>query len=190
MKIDLERSITRERLVESDISNERRFEIIFSYFFGLMFTLVPLSLSVFFLTHAPLTIVSTLTVIVLLVIGLISLYGLLFKDKLLSINGTEDREVNKSLIKEILKEVFVKNTFIDTGNIWSSRAFDKVSIRGKRNNRLTIIFNKDSIYCNGELIGRREIHSTYHSLFYLLKFIKVRNKFDRKIAEILRQKRT
>jgi ABC-type transport system involved in multi-copper enzyme maturation permease subunit len=189
MKIDLKRSIDNRRLIEVDITTERRFKIVFSYFLGCTLAFIPLLFSMKILTS---TRVSGIGVVLfgafLFIIGLIFLYGVLFKNRLLKINGTIDPEVNKSLMKAALKEVFRKNTFVDTGNIWMSRRFDKISVGGDRYNRLTVIFNNNSIYCNGAVIVRNDLDSTLHSLYYLLKFLRVRKRFDSRLADLTRQK--
>lgn len=189
MKIDLKRSIDNRRLIEVGITTERRFNIVFSYFLGCIFAFIPLLFSMKILTSMPVSdIGAVLFGSFLFTIGLIFLYGVLFKNRLLKISGTMDPEVNKSLMKAALKEVFIKNTFVDTGNIWMSRRFDKISVGGKRYNRLTVIFDNNFIYCNGALIVRSDLDSTIHSLYYLLKFLRVRKRFDSRLADLLRQK--
>jgi hypothetical protein len=182
MSIDVRQSIDRGRIIESNVSGDKRIETVFSYIVGLFFTSIPLIVCGLIITKSQWTAPALVVACIMLTIGLISLYGLCFKGRLLKIHGTTDKTKNKTVMKDILSVAFPKNVFVDTGDVWTSRSFDKVGVIGKRNNKLTVIYSNDAIFCNGELIGRQGIHSTFHSLCFLRKFIGVRKAFEMRVT--------
>jgi hypothetical protein len=141
MRLDIKRTIETKSLIESDKPWDRKAEIFFGHFvtiswIGLLLFICYLAWTVENRSYLLITITISLTII--------SIYGILVRDKLFTINATSDISTNKRLTKEVMKNIFQKNVFIDTGDIWTScRRYKFVDTT---NNRVTLIFHEDKVW--------------------------------------------
>jgi uncharacterized integral membrane protein len=183
MRIDLKKSIDKRRVIEVDRNSDSKVELVMSWIVGILFTLMLFGISIFIIYNSltKQTDYPFYFLLTLIIVGTISLCGLIFRDRLFKLNMTSDLQTNKTLLKEILKEVYPKNTFIDTGNVWTSKRLYK--FMGESSfNRVTVIYHNSDVYINAEFFGRGLFQSPLHLILYLLKFNDLRSKIQEKIS--------
>jgi hypothetical protein len=188
MRIDLRKSIAKRRLIETDRSFDTKAELVMSWAIGTMFTGLLFGIPVFM--YYRLSIKSTLETdyptyffAALLTTGCICLYGLLSRDRLFKIKLTSDTETNKKILKEALKDVFPKNIFLDTGNIWTSKRRYKF-MGDSSYNRVTVIYDNSDSFINAEFFGRGLFQSPLHPILYLVKYYKLQSRVNELIGRI------
>jgi hypothetical protein len=173
MRLDIKRTVENKFLVEKDKAWDRKSEIFLGYLTSILWIGLLLFISYFTWTiqnppYVLIVITSPLTII--------SIYGIIVRDRLFEISGTRDKEANKKLTKELLKDIFKKNVFVDTGDVWTScRRYKFVETT---NNRVTLIFHEDKVLFNAEFFARGQIQSPLHPIMYLFKFIKLKTEIE------------
>jgi hypothetical protein len=182
MRVDLNKSVAGGRLAQSDKSTEDKIYFIVGYFLSAAISAVHLIPAFLIVNdeYQRLGVLQNFTIIfcsILFLIGLLTLFGILLRDKLFRIQGSSNIVKNKEVVKRILKYYFPKNIFIDTGDVWSSCRRRK-NFHAKTYNRITIIYYKDSIYFNAEFFGDGSFQSPYHPLFYYFKFLRIKSETE------------
>ncbi len=182
MRIDLRKSIEKKRVVEVDRNSDSKIELAISWTIGILFTGMLFGIS-FFIIYSSLTEKTDYPfyyLTALMVVGTLSLFGLIFRNRLFKLALTTDLQTNKALLKDALKEVFPKNSFVDTGNIWISKR--RYKFMGESSfNRVTVIYDNSYVFINAEFFGRGLFQSPLHLPLYLLKFGELRNKIQERI---------
>ena len=188
MRIDLKKSITKRRLIETDRNADTKIELVISWTIGVMFTGLLFGIPGFIYyklssKSSPETEYPIYLFAALLTTGCICLYGLFRRDRLFKINLTSDIETNKKILKEALKDVFPKNVFLDTGNIWTSKRRYKVMGESSYN-RVTIIYENSDSFINAEFFGRGLFQSPLHPILYLRKYYKLQSRVNELIGRL------
>lgn len=180
MRLNIDRTIEKRFLIESDKSFDRKAQIFLGYLTGILWTGMLVSLVTFIWWTDKSIGYFGWTIIFF---AAISLYGLVSRDRLFKINGTRDIDLNKKITKEYVTDFFKKNSFIDTGAIWTSCRQYKF-MRDRTNNRVTIIFHRDKILFNAEFFGQGGLQSPLHPIIYLFKFVRLKNRIEKRVRTI------
>ncbi len=123
MRLNFEKTVRRKRLIENNRNFDRKSEVFIGYLISILWIGLLVFISLFTLWNNLEE--GFILVWLLSPLILITIYGILMRDRLLSIKATNNLELNKTIAKNHLKKVFNKNTFIDTGAIWTSRRYYK-----------------------------------------------------------------
>jgi hypothetical protein len=169
MRLDIKRTIETKSLIENDKPWDRKAEIFLGYLVSILWIGLLL-----FICYLAWTVDNRSYLLITITIPLIiiSIYGILVRDRLFTINATSDIATNKRLTKEVMKNIFKKNVFIDTGDIWTSSR--RYKLMDTTNNRVTLIFHADKVLFNAEFFARGQIQSPIHPVLYLFKFLKLK----------------
>lgn len=173
MRLDIKKTIETKFLVENDKPWDRKAEIFLGYLTSILWIGLLLFISYFTWTvqNPPYVLIA-----IIFPLTIISIYGIIVRDRLFEIRATQDKEANKKLTKELMKTIFKKNAFIDTGDIWTScRRYKFVDTT---NNRVILIFHEDRVLFNAEFFARGQIQSPIHPIMYLFKFLKLKNEIE------------
>lgn len=172
----MQKSIEARSIVEINLSRGEKIEKVFGYIFSMITSLLFLAFSGF-VFYQPSILQSILLVafsMISLILGLLGVFGVLQRDRLYEIRGTNSLERNKIIAKKALNEVFRRNTFLDTGDIWTSKRTIKHYVGEKSFNRVTIIFSANRIFFNAELFAQNQFQSPFYPAFYYLKYLRLK----------------
>ena len=189
MRIDIPSSLNKKRIVFSEMNLESKVYFYLGYVLSLAISLLHLWIPIEVLITHRVKLdhqigwidIGFLTTLVF--IGLITLFGVVTRDRLYKINVSSNVHHNKEAVRMVLKKYFKKNIFIDTGDSWTSCRRWK-SMGEKAYNRVTVIFSGNTIYFNAEYLGPGNFQSPYHPFFYFLKYVMIKRKVESHLSRI------
>jgi hypothetical protein len=114
----------------------------------------------------------------LLILGIISLYGILRGDKFIRFTGSHDLAKNKELILILLKDYYPANNFFEGDQFMTSYLKPKGFMRrSKPTNRILVLFDRNDILLNIAVFNDGGIQSPFHTLFHHWTIYRIKNRF-------------